>query len=125
MIHRMRLNAAPFDAIASGEKTIELRLFDEKRRAIRVGDEIEFECVGDSDRRVARQVIALHVFRSFDELYAALPLEKCGYTAYEVGAGLARAEDMREYYSSEDEARWGVVGIELGTCEILRGENDN
>lgn len=28
--------------IKSGEKTIELRLFDEKRQCIKVGDEIEF-----------------------------------------------------------------------------------
>lgn len=38
----MKLSQEPFDKIASGEKIIESRLFDEKRRLIKVGDEIEF-----------------------------------------------------------------------------------
>lgn len=141
-IHIMRLQEQPFGAIASNEKTIELRLYDQKRRGLRVGDIIEFSRVdenvsesrgatardvghggcrepehdsagGSECGRIVREVVALHVFSSFDELYAHLPLERCGYTAAEVAAGLARAEDMRMYYSAEDEALWGVVGIEL------------
>ena len=46
-----------------------------------------------------------------------MSLEKCGYTADEVAGSLARASDMRAYYSAEDEARFGVVGIELTKCE--------
>ena len=42
MIHKMNLNPEPFERILSGRKTIELRLNDEKRRLIKVGDKIEF-----------------------------------------------------------------------------------
>ena len=42
MTHIMRLNTSPFEMIASGEKTIELRLNDEKRRKITIGDEISY-----------------------------------------------------------------------------------
>ena len=35
-----------FEKIEKGEKTIELRLFDEKRRTVRTGDIIEFSCAG-------------------------------------------------------------------------------
>ena len=38
----MKLHPAPFEMIKSGKKTIELRLYDEKRRKIKVGDEIIF-----------------------------------------------------------------------------------
>ena len=38
MKHYMNLNPEPFEMIRSGEKTIELRLNDEKRKAIGVGD---------------------------------------------------------------------------------------
>ncbi|MBQ1852397.1 MAG: ASCH domain-containing protein, partial [Lachnospiraceae bacterium] len=38
----MQLQPEPFDLIKSGAKTIELRLYDEKRRKIRIGDEIVF-----------------------------------------------------------------------------------
>ncbi len=34
MIYEMNLNASPFEKIAFGSKTIELRIFDEKRRRI-------------------------------------------------------------------------------------------
>ena len=124
-LHTMKLNDAPFDAVASGAKTIELRLYDEKRRKIDVGDLIEFRraerhsaLADDAENcalgeRVVRRVVAMHVYESFDELYKELPLERCGYTDYEVANGLALAEDMRAYYSAEDEARYGVVGIEL------------
>ena len=35
MIHQMNLHAAPFDMIARGIKTIELRLYDESVAALR------------------------------------------------------------------------------------------
>lgn len=46
MTHCMKLNAEPFEKIERGEKAIELRLFDEKRRAVKTGDIIEFSCAG-------------------------------------------------------------------------------
>ena len=42
MIHQMSLRPHPFEKIKLGEKTIELRLYDEKRKEIKVGDTIEF-----------------------------------------------------------------------------------
>ena len=38
----MSLNNRPFKSIKEGTKTIELRLNDEKRSLLKVGDEIEF-----------------------------------------------------------------------------------
>ena len=45
MKHFMHLKAEPFDLIWNGQKTIELRLYDEKRRSVSVGDLIEFELI--------------------------------------------------------------------------------
>ena len=42
MLHKMRLQDLPFDSIASGSKTIEIRLNDDKRKLVRIGDQIEF-----------------------------------------------------------------------------------
>ena len=95
----------------SGEKTIELRLYDEKRQQISIGDEIEFSCVTDANRCLQRRVIALHTFDSFEKLYASLPLLKCGYTEQNVST--ASPLDMEQYYSKEEQSRFGVVGIEM------------
>lgn len=53
MKHCMKLNDNPFAAIEKGEKTIELRLYDEKRKKINVGDEIEFSCAGVDYKLIA------------------------------------------------------------------------
>ena len=106
----MKLRQTPFEMIKSGEKTIELRLYDEKRQSVAVGDDIEFTCV-ESGETLVRKVEALHVFASFAELYSALPLEKCGYTEENIAS--ASPSDMEKYYSREEQSRFGVVGIEL------------
>lgn len=111
MTHFMKLNPRPFAAIADGSKTIELRLNDEKRQKLRVGDEIVFSCTENPGRQVKAQVTALHLFSDFAALYRALPLERCGYTAEE--AATASPRDMEKYYSPEDQKSCGVVGIEL------------
>lgn len=118
MQHEMRLAAAPFAAIESGRKTIELRLWDEKRQRIAVGDEIVFSLVGEEGRTLVRRVVALHRFDTFEALYAALPLDRCGYTADELATASPR--DMERYYAPEDIRRFGVVGIELAPIDTDR-----
>lgn len=111
MMHRMKLNAAPFSMIRSGQKTIELRLNDEKRRQVKVGDFIEFTSTEQPEEKMQVRVTALHRFRSFAELYEHLPLLQCGYTEEE----LAHADpaDMEAYYSGEEQEKYGVLGIEV------------
>lgn len=111
MKHFMHLKEQPFQKIRDGHKTIELRLYDEKRRCIQVGDQIEFENLSDREQRIVANVVALHVFDSFEKLYDALPLDRCGYARNEIGK--ASAADMNAYYSPEEQARYGVVGIEI------------
>lgn len=104
----MKLNEAPFEKIKNGSKTIELRLYDEKRRKIKIGDTICFKAkVGT----VSAKVKALHIFKNFEELYAALALDKCGYDSSEIVT--ASPDDMYEYYSKEQIEKYGVVGIEI------------
>lgn len=69
MTHAMRLSPGPFERMRSGQKTIELRLYDEKRRRLYAGDTIEFICTDGSGARLTAAVRALHVFDSFAALY--------------------------------------------------------
>lgn len=111
MTHQMKLHADPFEKIAGGIKNIELRLYDEKRRLIKVGDEIEFIHSKNPSRALRCRVTAMHVFSSFEELYASLPLLKCGYTEEDIDT--ADPSDMDLYYTKEQQAQCGVVGIEI------------
>ncbi|MDY4034851.1 ASCH domain-containing protein [Streptococcus dysgalactiae] len=111
MIHEMMLSPNPFEMIASGTKTIELRLNDEKRQGIKVGDWICFYCTEDHSQILQAEVVGLHYFDDFRQLYQSLPLDNCGYRKEELE--MARPEDMERYYSQEQQAQYGVVGIEL------------
>ena len=111
MLHKMILNKAPFDKINKGIKTIELRLYDEKRRLMSEGDIIEFTCGDDRREVMLCRIIKMHIFDSFEALYSNLPLLKCGYTKSDIDT--ASPKDMKEYYSSEKEELYGVVGIEI------------
>lgn len=111
MKHRMKLHDAPYNMIENGSKTIELRLYDEKRRSISVGDEIEFIHSIIQERSLLCRVTALHIFPSFEELYRDLPLSRCGYTESDIST--ASPDDMDVYYSKEQQKKYGVVGIEI------------
>ena len=110
MTHQMNLHPGPFAAIASGCKTIELRLRDPKRSNIRVGDRIVFTD-RESGKELTARVTALHRFGNFAELYASLPLEKCGYLPEELAT--ASPKDMEVYYTPAQQAEHGVLGIEI------------
>ncbi|MGN1131668.1 MAG: ASCH domain-containing protein [Ruminococcus sp.] len=111
MTHNMKLNPEPFNMISSGQKTIELRLNDEKRQMIKIGDEIVFTNTSDSEQKITAVVVDLHKFNSFKELYSALPLLKCGYTEKDIIK--ANPKDMELYYSKEQQKKYGVLGIEI------------
>ncbi len=108
MIHNMNLNNEPFELIKSGSKTIELRLNDEKRRLLNVGDEILFNNRSNNEKLLV-SIIDLHKYDSFKSLYKDFDKVSLGYKEYEI----SDPRDMNEYYSKEDEERYGVVGIEL------------
>lgn len=94
-LHQMKLKSSPFEKIKNGNKTIELRLNDEKIQKVQVGDFIEFTCLDDTKQRLQTRVVALHHYSSFAELYATLPKEKFGYSSSDT----PDPNHMDEYYS--------------------------
>lgn len=108
MMHEMRLHDAPFKLIQAGTKTIELRLYDEKRQQIQVGDEIEFTSRTTGEKQLTK-VIAMHIYSSFADLYRDYDKVSLGYEKDEE----ANPEDMEQYYSKEEQEKYGVVGIEI------------
>ncbi len=111
MTHTMNLHSRPFQMIANGQKIYELRLDDEKRRLIHIGDEIVFTNTAVPERTLRVQVVGLHRYENFAALYAALPLDKCGYLPEELDTASPR--DMEAYYTPEKQRQYGVLGIEI------------
>ena len=113
--HRMKLHPHPFAKIKDGSKTIELRLYDEKRQRISVGDTIRFVSTESAADEAVVLVRNLFIFDSFDELYKHLPLTECGYTEEDVYA--ASPDDMEMYYSKKKQSQYGVVGIQIALLQ--------
>lgn len=116
MIHYMNLVPSAFVKIAVGSKTIELRLNDEKRQRINVEDTVVFNCTSSKDI-IRSQVVRLHKFSDFEELYKVLPLEKCGYTVAELDT--AHYTDMEQYYTKEQMKKYCALGIELCNISLI------
>ena len=106
--HIMTLNPMPMESIRNGYKTIELRLYDEKRQQIQVGDIIEFTSRATGEVQKTK-VIAMHIYSCFADLYRDYDKVSLGYCADDV----AKPEDMEQYYSKEEQDKYGVVGIEI------------
>ncbi|MCR5103595.1 MAG: inorganic diphosphatase [Eubacterium sp.] len=107
----MRLTSSPLKMIREGTKTIELRLLDEKRKGISVGDTIVFVNTEDENDILCVMVDDLYRFDSFEELYKNLPLLECGYTEDDIDS--ASPKDMELYYPKEEQEQYGVVGIKV------------
>lgn len=110
MQHFMKLQNEPFINIKNGLKTIEMRLYDEKRKQIKVGDTIEFTNIVSLEKLKVK-VIALHKFKNFEELYSHFNKTQLGYKQTEN----ANPNDMNQYYTNDDIHKYGVLGIEIKT----------
>ena len=121
MIHEMRLDPKPFELIKSGKKTVELRLYDEKRQRLNKGDDIIFINNADEIEKIAVTVKDLHIYTSFSELFTVIDPELCGYAQ---GTTVETAViEMRKYYSEELESSYGVIGIKLSKTKLESMQN--
>ena len=72
MVHKMKLNESPFDRIKNGTKTIEFRLYDDKRKQIKVGDKIEFSKLPELQEKMIVEVLELYQDKTFENLFKKL-----------------------------------------------------
>lgn len=106
--HLMKLRQYPFKLFADGAKTIEARLYDEKRKKIELGDTIIFRLADDEAQTIEVKVIGLLRYETFGDMFAHIDPKKFGGEDAE-----QMAEQMLHYYSREEQDTHGVVGIEV------------
>ena len=111
MKHKMRLQLEPFNQIKKGNKTIELRLYDEKRKKLSIGDKIIFTLIDNKERELTCEITNLYIFSSFKEVYENLPIVSLGYD--QSNTAEAHYRDMEVYYSKEAIEKYGVIAIEI------------
>lgn len=108
MLHKMKLTPQPFSAIKSDKKIIEVRLYDEKRRTISLGDKIEFTKESDNEEKIKVQVIGLLRYKTFADLANDYPPQNFGAENKD-----DLLNSIYKYYTKEKEAEYGVLGIRI------------
>ena len=105
MLHKMKLNEGPFERIKNGTRTIEFRLYDEKRQQVKIGDKIEFSKLPDLQEELIVDVIDLYREDTFENLFRELYSDE-----EEI---IQKTQLMHTIYSPEKEQQYGILGIKI------------
>lgn len=112
--HEMMLKTEPFSQMKCGNKKAELRLFDDKRKKLRVGDEILFTHSENTSETISAKIIGLHYFYHFDAI--SWDFEKKDLGIPENAESISSY--MKKFYSDDAVWEYGALVIRL---QILNG----
>ena len=110
MEHILKLQPKYFDYINNGTKRIELRLYDEKRQKINVGDTIIFRREPELEITMKVKVIGLLRYNTFEDLFNDFDIEVLA------DASMTKQEllnVLEEFYTLEKQKQYGVLGIRI------------
>jgi len=110
MEHKMKLQAKYYDYILAGTKRIELRLNDEKRQLIKIGDIIEFQKEPELKENFKAKVTGLLNYDSFDNLFNDFDISVLA------DSEMTKEElkmVLEEFYTKEKQRDYGVLGIKI------------
>lgn len=105
--HEMRLHEGPFNRIASGIKTVEYRLNDEKRREIQVGDTITFYKRPEETETIVVKVTELKHYDNLLDMYT----DSFELYLKDMYATPQDAVDDTPYYTDEEVEKYGCLAI--------------
>ena len=116
--HLMTLAPEPFELMKRGKKTVEVRLYDEKRKTIKRDDKIIFMFCDYIHNSLTARVTGIKRFNTFYELMQSELFDKTGLDGCTPEQA---AQSMYKYYTPEQEKRCGVVAIEI---ELVKDNSD-
>ena len=110
MIHEMKLQPKFFDYIMNGTKRIEIRLYDEKRQKIKLGDKIKFFKEPDLVDTMVVKVIGLLRYKSFDDMFEDFDISILSDKSMNKKELISILE---KFYPKEKQEKYGVLGIRI------------
>jgi ASC-1-like (ASCH) protein len=114
-MHEMKIQPAYYEAILNGNKRIEIRLNDDKRQLIKIGDVINFKRADNLEENFDVIVIDLLYYPTFDEIINDLDIELIANNDSDKNDLKAL---LSKFYTKEDEQKYGVVGINFELRDI-------
>lgn len=110
MEHILKLQPKYFDYINNGTKRIELRLYDEKRQKINIGDTIVFQKEPELEVTIKVKVIGLLRYNSFENLFEDFDISVMADNSMTKKELL---DVLEEFYTPEKQKKYGVLGIRI------------
>lgn len=110
MIHEMKLQPKYYNYIQTGTKCIELRLNDEKRNLVNIGDTIKFLKEPELIESMELEVKGLLKYDSFTSLFEDFSIEMLA------DASMTKEEllnVLEQFYTPEKQKQYSVVGFRL------------
>lgn len=114
MIHEMKLQPKYYNFILNGTKRIEIRLNDEKRQQIKVGNKIKFLKEPDLTESFNTKVVDLLKYNSFDEMFKDFDIK---ILADKTMTKEELINVLEQFYTKEKQEKYGVLGIKI---EIIK-----
>ena len=105
---KFHLHADVFEIVKNGKKDIEVRINDEKRRKLNIGDTLIFLKRPNDDEEIRAKVVSLEYYDYFHNLVDHYDMERIylkGYTKEQY------LEEMKRFYTMEEQRDNGVVAI--------------
>lgn len=112
MNHIMKLQPKYYNFILNGTKRIEIRLLDEKRKLLKIGDTIEFFKEPDLIDSFKVNIIRLEKYNNFNEMFKNYDISILA------DKSISKDElkkELEKFYTKEKQEKYGVlaIGIEL------------
>lgn len=108
MEHEMKLQSKYYNFILKGTKRIEIRLFDEKRQKIKIGDTIKFLKEPLLNKSFKVRVVDLFRYNSFEDIINEFDIS--------ILADKSMTKEelipiLENFYPKEKQKQYGVLGI--------------
>lgn len=109
-MHEMKLQPEFYNYILNGTKRIEIRLNDEKRSKIKIGDTIKFLKEPDLKESFNTKVIGLYRYNSFEDMFKDFDISILS------DKSMSKEElidVLEQFYTKEKQEQYGVLGIKI------------
>jgi ASC-1-like (ASCH) protein len=117
MFHKMKLYADYFELVKLNKKKYEIRLNDDKRKNILVGDIIKFSNFSLPKETIFVKVKRIQYYSSFANLFNHVPLKLIGFPEKSIDEVFKKIYSI---YSKEDERKFGVILMEIETIQSTK-----
>lgn len=110
MEHKIKLQPQYYNYILYGTKRIEIRLYDEKRQQIKIGDTIIFLKEPDLNESFKAKVTGLLRYNSFEDMFKDFD------TSILSDKSMTKKDlinVLEQFYTKEKQKQYGVLGIRI------------